>query len=83
MKLKKLLAFGTRHLGSCPAMAACGTKTPGRRNTDAEARSQITVTANWDFSVGFLSCHHAFGIQHLWCRILEVVICYNTLYAYR
>ena len=49
MKLKKLLAFGLA-LVMCLAMAACGTN-PGEK-TDAEPVS-ITVTENWDFSVGF------------------------------
>lgn len=49
MKLKKLLAFGLA-LVMCLAMAACGTN-PDEK-TDAEPVS-ITVTENWDFSVGF------------------------------
>ena len=49
MKLKKLLAFGLA-LVMCLAMAACGTNTDEK--TDAEPVS-ITVTENWDFSVGF------------------------------
>ena len=47
MKLKKLLAFGLA-LVMCLAMAACGT------NPDEKAEpASITVTENWDFSVGF------------------------------
>ena len=49
MKLKKLLAFGLA-LVMCLAMAACGTN-PDEK-TDAKPVS-ITVTENWDFSVGF------------------------------
>ncbi len=48
MKLKKLLAFGLA-LVMCLAMAACGTN-PDEK-TDAKPVS-ITVTENWDFSVG-------------------------------
>ena len=67
MKLKKLLAFGLA-LVMCLAMAACGTNPDEKpeestSQTDAEPVS-ITVTENWD-------CQHAYGIQHLWCRILE------------
>ena len=56
MKLKKLLAFGLA-LVMCLAMAACGTNPDenpeeSTSQTDAEPVS-ITVTENWDFSVGF------------------------------
>ena len=73
MKLKKLLAFGLA-LVMCLAMAACGTN-PDEK-TDAEPVS-ITVTENWDFSVGFypvitpmvpcqdhLSLHHADAAEY-------------------
>ena len=68
MKLKKLLAFGLA-LVMCLAMAACGANPDEKpeestSQTDAEPVS-ITVAENWDF------CHHAYGIQHLRCRILE------------
>ena len=58
MKLKKLLAFGLA-LVMCLAMAACGTNPDEKpeestSQTDAEPVS-ITVTENWDFSVGFYS----------------------------
>lgn len=56
MKLKKLLAFGLA-LVMCLAMAACGANPDEKpeestSQTDAEPVS-ITVTENWDFSVGF------------------------------
>lgn len=77
MKLKKLLAFGLA-LVMCLAMAACGTN-PDEK-TDAEPVS-ITVTENWDFSVGFypvitpmVSSTYGAGF---WSRNF-----YNTLVSY-
>ena len=72
MKLKKLLAFGLA-LVMCLAMAACGTN-PDEK-TDAEPVS-ITVTENWDFSVGLSS--------RLWYPALMVpdsgVVIFTTLW---
>ena len=77
MKLKKLLAFGLA-LVMCLAMAACGTN-PDEK-TDAKPVS-ITVTENWDFSVGFypvitpmVSSTYGAGF---WSRNF-----YNTLVSY-
>ena len=75
MKLKKLLAFGLA-LVMCLAMAACGT------NPDEKAEpASITVTENWDFSVGFypvitpmVSSTYGAGF---WSRNF-----YNTLVSY-
>ena len=84
MKLKKLLAFGLA-LVMCLAMAACGTNPDenpeeSTSQTDAEPVS-ITVTENWDFSVGFypvitpmVSSTYGAGF---WSRNF-----YNTLVSY-
>ena len=84
MKLKKLLAFGLA-LVMCLAMAACGTNPDEKpeestSQTDAEPVS-ITVTENWDFSVGFypvitpmVSSTYGAGF---WSRNF-----YNTLVSY-
>ena len=84
MKLKKLLAFGLA-LVMCLAMAACGANPDEKpeestSQTDAEPVS-ITVTENWDFSVGFypvitpmVSSTYGAGF---WSRNF-----YNTLVSY-
>ena len=84
MKLKKLFAFGLA-LVMCLAMAACGTNPDenpeeSTSQTDAEPVS-ITVTENWDFSVGFypvitpmVSSTYGAGF---WSRNF-----YNTLVSY-
>ncbi len=67
MKLKKLLAFGLA-LVMCLAMAACGT------NPDEKNRCRAGLNhchRELGLFCRLLSCHHAYGIQHLRCRILE------------
>ena len=64
MKLKKLLAFGLA-LVMCLAMAACGT------NPDEKAAGLNHCHRELGLFCRLLSCHHAYGIQHLRCRILE------------
>ena len=66
MKLKKLLAFGLA-LVMCLAMAACGTNPDEKR-----CRAGLNhCHRELGLFCRLLSCHHAYGIQHLWCRILE------------
>ena len=66
MKLKKLLAFGLA-LVMCLAMAACGA------NPDEKPEESGLNHCHRELGLfcRLLSCHHAYGIQHLRCRILE------------
>ena len=74
MKLKKLLAFGLA-LVMCLAMAACGTNPDEKPEESTSQTDAEPVLNHCHRELGLfcrlLSCHHAYGIQHLWCRILE------------
>ena len=76
MKLKKLLAFGLA-LVMCLAMAACGTNPDenpeeSTSQTDAEPVS-ITVTENWDFSVGYTYLLN--GLAQIWSNRMQQKLC--------
>ena len=70
MKLKKLLAFGLA-LVMCLAMAACGTN-PDENPEESTSQAGINhCHRELGLFCRLLSCYHAYGIQHLRCRILE------------